>query len=366
MNIGGTIAALRRTKGVTQEQLARAVGVSKPAVSKWETGQSCPDIELLAPIARYFGVTIDALLSFKRTLPREEADRLAKEILQIFERDGFQAGMDRCAALVREYPDSGYLKLKIAGLYGTCGLHFREEERTEENLGRFQGYALGLLEEILDSGEERYWVQAKGIAACCYMQTGDYDRAEAYLRELPVPEIDPESLLPTLSLYRGDWEQAAAGSRRLIKRYGSMALQGMGTLMRAAWELEDLETVRCASETCSELERLLGCRTGIGRHYGLLLALKDEDQEAAADQFEQYVAALLAGICAEVDQRAGRITGAGNAFDRKDSILLLEHYRIAFGAEEPYRSLAGTAAYRRGMERLERELGRLKEEDYGA
>ena len=109
MNIGTTIVNLRREKGVTQEQLARAVGVSKPAVSKWET--------------RYFGVTIDALLSFTRALPREEADRLVKEIPGIFERDGFQAGMERCAALVREYPDSQYLKLKVAGLYTTCVLH---------------------------------------------------------------------------------------------------------------------------------------------------------------------------------------------------------------------------------------------------
>ena len=110
MNIGATIVNLRREKGVTQEQLARAVGVSKPAVSKWETGQSCPDIQLLAPIARYFGVTIDALLSFTRTLSREEADRLAKEVPGIFEQEGFQAGMERCASLVREYPDSQYLK----------------------------------------------------------------------------------------------------------------------------------------------------------------------------------------------------------------------------------------------------------------
>lgn len=185
MNIGATIVNLRREKGVTQEQLARAVGVSKPAVSKWETGQSCPDIQLLAPIARYFGVTIDALLSFTRTLSREEADRLAKEVPGIFEQEGFQAGMERCASLVREYPDSQYLKLKVAGLYTTCALHFREEERTEENLARFREYALELLEEILSGGESRYWVQAKGIAACCYMQNGNYDRAEAYLRELP-------------------------------------------------------------------------------------------------------------------------------------------------------------------------------------
>ena len=158
LNLSNILVKKRKEKGITQDQLAAYIGVSKASVSKWETGQSCPDIQLLAPIARYFGVTIDSLLSFTRTLSREEADRLAKEVPGIFEQEGFQAGMERCASLVREYPDSQYLKLKVAGLYTTCALHFREEERTEENLARFRGYALELLEEILSGGESRYWV----------------------------------------------------------------------------------------------------------------------------------------------------------------------------------------------------------------
>ena len=413
MNIGATIVNLRREKGVTQEQLARAVGVSKPAVSKWETGQSCPDIQLLAPIARYFGVTIDALLSFTRALPREEADRLVTEIPGIFERDGFRAGMERCAALVREYPDSQYLKLKVAGVYTTCVLHFREEDRTEENLARFREYALELLEEILSGGESRYWVQAKGIAACCYMQSGDYDRAEAYLRELPVPEIDPDSLLPALCLYRGDWEQAAAVSRRVIRRYGNM---------RSAWELEEWDTVRCASEASKTLEEMLGFRTGTGWHYKLLLAMREKDKQAAGECFERYVETLVAGICGEAEgygradghghadvhgeaddhgqvdshgpadvhgeadghgpadvheqtdvqkddppyDRSIRLAGPGNTIDRKDRILILEQYRLSFGTEEPYRTLAGTGAYERGMEKLRNAILRQKEGGNGA
>ena len=50
--IGAQIAALRRTKGLTQEQLAEMLGVSAPAVSKWETDSSYPDITLLCPLAR--------------------------------------------------------------------------------------------------------------------------------------------------------------------------------------------------------------------------------------------------------------------------------------------------------------------------
>jgi len=60
LSIGKNILELRKQKGVTQEALADAVGVSGQAVSKWEGGGS-PDIELLQPIADYFNVTIDRL-----------------------------------------------------------------------------------------------------------------------------------------------------------------------------------------------------------------------------------------------------------------------------------------------------------------
>ena len=62
MKIGSNIAALRKEKGITQEEHANALGVSAQAVSKWENNSSCPDVSLLTVIADYFGVTVDALL----------------------------------------------------------------------------------------------------------------------------------------------------------------------------------------------------------------------------------------------------------------------------------------------------------------
>ena len=62
MELGNRIKSLRKEKGVTQEALADAAGVSVQAVSKWECGQSCPDIALLPALADFFGVTIDRML----------------------------------------------------------------------------------------------------------------------------------------------------------------------------------------------------------------------------------------------------------------------------------------------------------------
>ena len=63
MELGSQIKALRAQRGVTQETLAAALGVSPQAVSKWETQAAAPDIQLLPAISTYFGVTIDELFA---------------------------------------------------------------------------------------------------------------------------------------------------------------------------------------------------------------------------------------------------------------------------------------------------------------
>lgn len=59
---GDNLNKLRKAKGLTQEEFAKAMGVSFQAVSKWERGETYPDIELLPDIANYFNTSIDSLL----------------------------------------------------------------------------------------------------------------------------------------------------------------------------------------------------------------------------------------------------------------------------------------------------------------
>ncbi len=65
IKIGEQIATFRKKKGLTQENVANALGVTNQAVSKWESGTCCPDIELLPEIAKLFGCSIDALFGLE-------------------------------------------------------------------------------------------------------------------------------------------------------------------------------------------------------------------------------------------------------------------------------------------------------------
>ncbi|MDD2556348.1 MAG: helix-turn-helix transcriptional regulator [Syntrophaceticus sp.] len=62
MNIADRILRLRKVKGISQEELADQVGVSRQAVSKWESQQSVPELEKVIIMSEYFGVTTDYIL----------------------------------------------------------------------------------------------------------------------------------------------------------------------------------------------------------------------------------------------------------------------------------------------------------------
>lgn len=65
LKLNEQIAFLRKQKGITQEDLAQALGVTNQSVSKWESGVCCPDIQLLPELAKYFNVSIDEIMGYK-------------------------------------------------------------------------------------------------------------------------------------------------------------------------------------------------------------------------------------------------------------------------------------------------------------
>ncbi len=93
--LGGVIAKLRKEKGVTQEELAKSVGVSTQAVSKWENG-GLPDSELLPSIADFFGVSIDTLFGRNIAAYGDIENALARKITEGEPNERFQTAMDMC------------------------------------------------------------------------------------------------------------------------------------------------------------------------------------------------------------------------------------------------------------------------------
>ena len=79
MEFNEKLQNLRKQKGLTQEELAEALYVSRTTISKWESGRGYPSIDSLKEIAKFFSVTIDELLSSDEVLSIAEEDNKQKE-----------------------------------------------------------------------------------------------------------------------------------------------------------------------------------------------------------------------------------------------------------------------------------------------
>lgn len=79
MKLGEKLKKLRTDKGLTQDELAEDLYVSRTAVSKWESGRGFPNIESLKAISKYFSVTIDDLLSGEELITLAEQEQRQKE-----------------------------------------------------------------------------------------------------------------------------------------------------------------------------------------------------------------------------------------------------------------------------------------------
>ncbi|MBQ6934135.1 MAG: helix-turn-helix transcriptional regulator [Clostridia bacterium] len=79
MDFNEKLQKLRKDKGITQEELAEILFVSRTAVSKWETGRGYPNLESLKAIANFFNVSIDDLLSGDEVITIAEQDSKRRE-----------------------------------------------------------------------------------------------------------------------------------------------------------------------------------------------------------------------------------------------------------------------------------------------
>lgn len=97
------LTMFRKNRKITQEQLADFCGVTKASVSKWETGQTLPDILLLPKLAAFFEVSIDELMGYERNLSPEQIQKISEELRMEFAVAEFPVVMEKCREYVKKY-----------------------------------------------------------------------------------------------------------------------------------------------------------------------------------------------------------------------------------------------------------------------
>lgn len=180
IKIGEIVSGLRREKGVTQEQFANAVGVSVPAVSKWETGQSYPDITLLPVIAEYFSVSIDALMDFNLMERDKTLSEFTKQINKHQRTGDFITGLSISREALKKYPNNFYFVYATANFLMSKGNSERTETK-EQDLYDSISYFETALKLNADKKRE---VSIKSGIAHVYEELEQYDEAMRLFEEL--------------------------------------------------------------------------------------------------------------------------------------------------------------------------------------
>lgn len=205
IQIGSVIASMRKEKGLTQEELAEYVGVSKPAVSKWESGQSYPDITLLPVIASYFGISVDDLLDYQPQMTKEDIRKLYKTLSDSFAKDGFDPAYEKCRDSVRRFYSCWPLLFNMGVLLVNHAPSAGSPEKTQSVVNE----AISLFQRVEQNcGNPNLARQAIHLRAFGYLMLGKPGETIDLLEDLVETPISTRSLLATAYLQKGKTERA--------------------------------------------------------------------------------------------------------------------------------------------------------------
>lgn len=99
-----TFKQLRKEKDLTQDQIANIFNISPQAVSRWETGATYPDIEILPHLAIFFNVTVDELLGTEKILGEEKVKEYIRDIRNLLNSGKIYAAIELARKAEKEYP----------------------------------------------------------------------------------------------------------------------------------------------------------------------------------------------------------------------------------------------------------------------
>lgn len=292
LHIGSRIAELRRAKGMTQEQLAAELGISAPAVSKWETDSSYPDITLLCPLARALGTDVDNLLAYEEELSQETAAKYAQQILKIRQEQGTEKAEEELERILHQYPNSIPLKYQAVALL-TFILEIQSPPAAPSQQDRGRKRKRELLQQIYESKNKEYLSPAIASLAALELQEEHLEKAEALLQELHQPVDDATGLWVQLYLKKG---QPRKAEEILQKRLFTLLCQASGCLSQMIEKTEEEE--QKALELCGfyrKLEEIIYEGAGNGALVSAVVYGKAGQEQQAAGCLVSYLESYAGG-----------------------------------------------------------------------
>lgn len=277
MGIGEVIRKYRKQARLTQEEVARRLGVTTPAVNKWENGSNQPDVLLLAPIARLLGITTDELLGFREQLTEAEVGQFIRELDACLRAQPYETAFQLAKKKIETYPACGSLIWQAAMvLDGWRLMH------TVENAEGYDAAIEGYYRRLLENTDEALRNAGAEALFQCAMRREAYEQAQAYLDHLPRENPEHKRKQAVLHEKTGRREEAYKAYEELLFAGHQHIQSVLNGLYMLYLEEKDMDSARMIAEKSAALAAVFD----MGRYNEtsplLELAAAQKDREKTA------------------------------------------------------------------------------------
>ena len=240
IQIGRNIRAMRKECGITQEELADALNVTFQTVSKWERGESYPDITILPKLSDYFDTSIDALMGVDRATGHALNRDIYGEVHEL-EADGrWEEAVEVLRNTLTEFPSEYGVMCELALALSVIGGTAEREE------------AIGLCEFVCENAAgEKVKNTARACLCILYARNGDAEKAAAATRTRAHIWESREMLMP--EIFAADGEKYASELRRSIR----VALSVIGEKINRADGDNIFKTLTLGAEECVDVSEII-------------------------------------------------------------------------------------------------------------
>lgn len=223
INIGETIKSMRKDKSITQETLAAFLGVTNQSISKWERGETYPDITMLPAIASFFGTSVDNLLGINKIEQERRIQHYCSEYSRLWAEHNFEELTALMKEAVCEFPGNFDLLVKYLNCLTTASLNKESLLKVREEAQSIYD----LIQEQCTTDSIRIWAKklmCRYLSRLSVIESSgvDISRAEEVLESMPLMQNTRD--IEAMYIYHEDTEKrrlaCAKGVSEILRLLG--------------------------------------------------------------------------------------------------------------------------------------------------
>lgn len=291
LHLAENLVTLRKERKITQDTLADFIGVSKASVSKWETGQSFPDIETLPKLASYFNRSIDELMGYEAQLDRKRIAKVYFQLAESFAKKPFKEAYAETVEWIKEYYSCYPFLHQMAVLLLNHSMLAKSEKRQNEVLEQ----VIHLCQRICEySDDVSLCKDTLALEAMAYIALRKPEKVFDLLGENIRPYTGNDELIAQAYQMMGNTEKAVEVMQvNMYQKLLSIFQTGTGFLSASAADYEKTKEIIRRLQALIDTFDLVNLHphstTGFYYQAAVILCMQN-DYDGAMELLEQYAA----------------------------------------------------------------------------